>query len=150
MKKWLVLALTALGLASPANANPLLVPVLGELAVCTASGPVGGKAFNSLFKVIRNHKGQIIKVTAHLAGKVERNANFAWEKGHLVANRFIRNTETVVPMPKEINHGSWLAMENAWAKAVKNGHNVRVKIVPVWKNDMLTGIRVTATTHFVY
>ena len=59
------------------------------------------------------------------------------EGGHLIASIFdgLGEKLNLVPMDGNLNKGAWKQMENAWAKALKEGKQVNVKIEPVHIGD---------------
>ncbi|WP_239327109.1 DNA/RNA non-specific endonuclease [Snodgrassella gandavensis] len=59
------------------------------------------------------------------------------EGGHLLASIFNGPGEklNLVPMNSNLNRGAWKQMENTWAKALKDGKNVKVKIEPVYNSN---------------
>ena len=59
------------------------------------------------------------------------------EGGHLIASIFdgLGEKLNLVPMDGNLNKGAWKQMENAWAKALKEGKQVNVKIEPVHVGD---------------
>ena len=40
-------------------------------------------------------------------------------------------------MNSNLNHGEWKALENKWAKALRKGKTVKVKIEPIYKDTDL-------------
>ncbi|NMC40889.1 MAG: hypothetical protein GYA43_06920 [Bacteroidales bacterium] len=61
------------------------------------------------------------------------------EGGHLIASIFNGPGEklNLVPMDGNLNKSLWKQMENDWARALKDGKQVNVKIEPVYKGDSL-------------
>ncbi|WP_180296014.1 DNA/RNA non-specific endonuclease [Snodgrassella communis] len=59
------------------------------------------------------------------------------EGGHLLASIFNGPGEklNLVPMNSNLNRGAWKQMENTWAKALKEGKNVKVKIEPAYSGN---------------
>ena len=57
------------------------------------------------------------------------------EGGHLIATRFNGPSDAynLVPQDANLNRGAWKAMENGWAEALENGHQVQVMIDPVFR-----------------
>ncbi|CAE1140998.1 hemagglutinin repeat-containing protein [Serratia sp. Tan611] len=68
------------------------------------------------------------------AGKCGNTGN---EGGHLIASIFNGPGEklNLVPMDGNLNKGVWKSMENSWAKALKDGKQVDVKIEPVYSGN---------------
>ena len=69
------------------------------------------------------------------------------ERGHLIAKRFggSDRLENLVPMNAKLNHGDYNSMENKLAKAVQDGHDVRLKVEPVYKEDTMRPSEIRAT-----
>jgi predicted ribonuclease toxin of YeeF-YezG toxin-antitoxin module len=69
--------------------------------------------------------------------------------GHLIGTRFDGSgkVDNIVPMNSNLNRGEFKKLENSWAKALKNGQKVDVKITPVYKGDALrpNSFKVTQT-----
>ncbi|MEH7643098.1 DNA/RNA non-specific endonuclease, partial [Bacillus pumilus] len=59
--------------------------------------------------------------------------------GHLIATIFkgSGDIDNLVPMNGNLNKGEWKKLENAWADALQNGDQVKVKITPNYKADSL-------------
>lgn len=57
--------------------------------------------------------------------------------GHLIAVRFDGSgkIDNLVPMNQELNQGAYKKMENGWAKELKNGNTVDVKIRCKYEGD---------------
>ncbi|MFC0181010.1 DNA/RNA non-specific endonuclease [Thorsellia kenyensis] len=57
--------------------------------------------------------------------------------GHLIASIFNGPGEALnlTPMALNLNRGDWKAMENIWAKALKEGKNVKVDIQPIYSGN---------------
>lgn len=73
---------------------------------------------------IRNKNAQLT------AGGIDRLPTD--DGGHLIATQFGGSGEldNLVPMSRNLNRGKWEAMENSWAKALRNGGEVYVDIKP--------------------
>ncbi len=65
--------------------------------------------------------------------KAGKCGNQGDEGGHLIASIFGGPGErlNVVPMDGNLNKGAWKQMENSWAKELKAGKRVDVKIQPI-------------------
>ncbi len=59
------------------------------------------------------------------------------EGGHLIASIFqgSGNLDNLVPMNGNLNKGEWKKLENTWANALRQGDEVRVKILPNYMGD---------------
>lgn len=59
------------------------------------------------------------------------------EGGHLIASIFKGSGEldNLVPMNGNLNKGEWKKLENMWADALKQGDEVKVKIIPNYKGN---------------
>ena len=57
------------------------------------------------------------------------------EGGHLIASILNGSGEKInlLPMNSNLNRGEWKALENSWAKALRKGKTVKVKIEPVYQ-----------------
>ncbi|MCW7763769.1 DNA/RNA non-specific endonuclease [Photorhabdus luminescens] len=62
--------------------------------------------------------------------KAGKSGNVGDEGGHLIASIFNGPGEklNIVPMDGNLNKSAWKKMENKWANALKNDHQVQVKI----------------------
>ncbi|WP_458574224.1 DNA/RNA non-specific endonuclease [Lonsdalea quercina] len=69
--------------------------------------------------------------------KAGKCGNTSDEGGHLIASIFNGPGEklNIVPMDGNLNKGVWKSMENTWAKALKDGRQVDVKIEPVYSGN---------------
>ena len=69
--------------------------------------------------------------------KAGKCGNTGDEGGHLIASIFNGPGEklNLVPMDGNLNKGAWKSMENTWAKALKDGKPVDVKIEPVYSGN---------------
>ena len=69
--------------------------------------------------------------------KAGKCGNTGDEGGHLIASIFNGPGEklNLVPMDGNLNKGVWKSMENSWAKALKDGKQVDVKIEPVYSGN---------------
>nr|WP_242058319.1 DNA/RNA non-specific endonuclease [Bacillus safensis] len=99
-----------------------------------------------------DYYGRIVKVEASdlKYGEVKRN-QYAQSNsgkpdrlldddgGHLIATIFkgSGDIDNLVPMNGNLNKGEWKKLENAWADALQNGDQVKVKITPNYKADSL-------------
>lgn len=59
------------------------------------------------------------------------------EGGHLITSIFDGPGEklNLVPMNANLNRGEWKKMKNTWAKALKEGKDVKVNIEPVYSGN---------------
>jgi predicted ribonuclease toxin of YeeF-YezG toxin-antitoxin module len=59
------------------------------------------------------------------------------EGGHLIASIFkgSGDIDNLVPMNANLNKGEWKKLENDWAEALKDGEEVQVKIMPIYKEN---------------
>lgn len=57
--------------------------------------------------------------------------------GHLIASIFdgSGNLDNLVPMNGNLNKGEWKKLESMWAKQLKKGKSVEVKVKPSYKGD---------------
>ncbi|WP_178120943.1 hemagglutinin repeat-containing protein [Pseudomonas atagonensis] len=109
---------------------------------------------NTVYKVDGNkvyqtdHLGRVEKVEADLADIVRDRNKYqqcktgkcgleADEGGHLIASIFDGPGERInmVPMDGNLNKGVWKKMENSWAKAIDEGKDVSVKILPTYSGS---------------
>ncbi|MCG3471806.1 DUF637 domain-containing protein [Xenorhabdus bovienii] len=69
--------------------------------------------------------------------KAGKTGNVGDEGGHLIASIFNGPGEKInlVPMNGNLNKGEWKKMENSWAKDLKDGKQIDVKITPVYKSN---------------
>ncbi|WP_387493201.1 DNA/RNA non-specific endonuclease [Photorhabdus sp. RM96S] len=69
--------------------------------------------------------------------KAGKCGNIGDEGGHLIASIFNGPGEkiNIVPMDGNLNKGAWKQMENTWAKALKDGKQVDVKIEPIYSGN---------------
>lgn len=69
--------------------------------------------------------------------KAGKCGNTGDEGGHLIASIFNGPGEklNLVPMDGNLNKGVWKSMETTWAKALKDGKQVDVKIEPVYSGN---------------
>ena len=93
-----------------------------------------------------DHLGRVVRVEATLkldtldrntyqqlkAGKQGIDGD---EGGHLIASILNGSGEKInlLPMNSNLNRGEWKALENSWAKALRKGKTVKVKIEPVYQ-----------------
>lgn len=72
--------------------------------------------------------------------KAGKCGNTGDEGGHLIASIFNGPGEKInlVPMDGNLNKGVWKQMENDWAKALKDGKEINVKIEPIYKGNSLS------------
>jgi hypothetical protein len=59
------------------------------------------------------------------------------EGGHLIGTRFNGPPDAfnILPQNSELNRGEWKSMENEWASALKDEHEVSVEIAPIYEDD---------------
>ncbi|MBC8954462.1 DUF637 domain-containing protein [Xenorhabdus sp. PB62.4] len=69
--------------------------------------------------------------------KTGKSGNPGDEGGHLFASIFNGPGEkiNILPMNGNLNKSEWKKMENSWAKDLKDGKQIDVKIVPVYKGE---------------
>lgn len=74
---------------------------------------------------------------AYQQSKAGKSGNAGDDGGHLIATIFNGPGEKIntVPMDANLNRGAWKKMENKWADALKNGHQVQVKIDVSYKDN---------------
>ena len=109
---------------------------------------------NTVYKIDGNkvyetdHLGRVQSVEADLADIVRDRNKYqqcktgkcgleADEGGHLIASIFDGPGERInmVPMDGNLNKGVWKKMENSWAKAIDEGKDVSVKILPTYSGS---------------
>ena len=101
-----------------------------------------------------DHLGRVVRVEATLkldtldrntyqqlkAGKQGIDGD---EGGHLIASILNGSGEKInlLPMNSNLNRGEWKALENRWAKALRKGKTVKVKIEPVYQGTDIRPIK---------
>jgi len=88
---------------------------------------------------LRLEDGKRNSYQQRIAGRNDGRLVDGEDGGHLIATRFGGDggLENLTPMNSNLNKGRWKAMENRWARELKNGSTVKVKIELIYGDDTM-------------